>query len=143
MTWLSGGSTSRIVEELQLDERAPRQARESARRWLADDTRIELVDDLVLLVSELVANAVQSAASGPIRLTLSRHPGVLRCEVLNQGSEAPAHRVVEPDAPSGRGLGIVDRLASRWGTAGIDGTTMVWFELDGGGGESRANGSPQ
>jgi anti-sigma regulatory factor (Ser/Thr protein kinase) len=143
VTLFAGPPGSRVVEELALDDRAPRQAREAARRWLAGDVRLQLVEDLVLLVSELVANAVQSAAAGPIRLTLSRHADVVRCEVANLGSAVPTHQIVAPDAPSGRGLHIVDRLAARWGTAGMDGTTTVWFELDGQRGGSQTNGSPR
>jgi anti-sigma regulatory factor (Ser/Thr protein kinase) len=119
------------VQELPRDQRAPRQARELVRRWLPQHGFEHLMDDAVLLASELVANAVAHATHGSVRLALSRPGQVMRCEVSNRGVGAPLASRVPTEALSGRGLFLVDALASRWGSAGADGSTLVWFELDG------------
>jgi hypothetical protein len=50
----------------------------------------------------------------------------------------PQRRAHDLEAPGGRGLELLDALASRWGTlAGLDGR-VVWFELDLGASQSRA-----
>ena len=124
------GALDPTIEELAADERAPRLARDIARRWAERAGWLDRADDLILLVSELVANAVVSATGGSIRMVLSLPTGALRCEVTNNGDGWPVHRVVPPTALSGRGLHLVDQLASRWGSVGVDGSTVVWFELD-------------
>jgi anti-sigma regulatory factor (Ser/Thr protein kinase) len=120
----------RAVEDLPVDRTAPGRARAVARAWLDAVGWTERTDDVVLLVSELVVNAVVGASGGSIRLTLSLPSASLRCEVTNVGDGWPVRRVVAVDAPSGRGLHLVHQLASRWGSSGVDGSTMVWFELD-------------
>jgi anti-sigma regulatory factor (Ser/Thr protein kinase) len=86
-----------------------------------------------LLVSELVTNAVRHGASDPhesILVRAHRTDGAVRVEVCDEGDgfdqrgEAP-----EEMQPGGRGLLLVDRLASRWGV--LDGNpNCVWFEAD-------------
>ena len=85
-----------------------------------------------LLVSELVANAVQHAPAGPeatvqLKLTTSRE-GV-RVEVTDEGAgfEPPSTRT-EP-LRDGFGLVLLDQLADRWGVT-VDRGARVWFELD-------------
>jgi hypothetical protein len=65
---------------------------------------------------------------GPIELFVSAGD-VLRVEVSEPaGDTTPEIR--EPYDEGGYGLTIVDALASRWGTDGVDGTRRTWFELD-------------
>lgn len=124
------GALDPTIEELPVDDGSPRRARELARQWVERVGWLDRSDDLILLVSELVANAVVSATGGLIRMALSLPTGAIRCEVSNEGDGWPVHRVVPPTALSGRGLHLVDQLASRWGSMGVDGSTVVWFELD-------------
>ena len=42
----------------------------------------------------------------------------------------PLRRARDLEAPGGRGLELLDALASRWGTLGGPGGRVVWFELD-------------
>lgn len=53
---------------------------------------------------------------------------VLRVEVVNDAPEMVA-ALREPSAESGRGLHIVEALASRWGVDAIGTEKVVWFEL--------------
>ncbi|WP_017933675.1 ATP-binding protein [Nocardioides sp. Iso805N] len=91
-----------------------------------------LRDDAALLVSELMSNAVRHGA-GLALLTVSLHDGALTVAVHDDGVGLPLVRtgIGDPSAASGRGLGIVQRLADQWGVdvdQGREGKT-VWFRL--------------
>ena len=102
-----------------------------ARRALLETSAGKLeqrvLDDLSLVVSELVTNAVIHG-QGAIRLRLLLDAGDARGEVIDAGGGFE-HDVREagPSATSGRGLLIVDRLTTRWGVH--EGTTHVRFEM--------------
>ncbi|MGW3399184.1 ATP-binding protein [Streptomyces hydrogenans] len=105
------------------DERAARQARQAAARLLAQEADTcprGVADDLVLIVSELVGNAVLHAA-GPYALTLSlerRKAGI----AVSDGTAGltGSNRDARRKEPGGRGLKIVralgaDLFVSRFG----------------------------
>ncbi len=111
----------------RLPWRAPRSP-----SWLAESLDRAALEDVKLLVSELVTNAVRHPRdTGPIELAVDVGRRRVRIEVTDPGSGFDRPRVGEPppDALGGRGLLIVDRLASRWGIA-TGRPTRVWFELD-------------
>jgi anti-sigma regulatory factor (Ser/Thr protein kinase) len=91
-----------------------------------------ILGDLLLVVSELVTNAVRHGPDrGPIHLEV-RRDGVVRVEVQDQGEgfERPARPPPRPEFPTGGfGLTVVDRLATGWGITRSGSTTMVWAEL--------------
>lgn len=90
-------------------------------------------EDLLLLVSELVTNAVRHAGVGPertLRVELERWPRHVRVEVAHPGPAfEPDIAPPSPDATGGWGLVLVDRIADRWGIVSRTGRTYVWFEL--------------
>ena len=89
-----------------------------------------VLDDALLLTSELVTNAVRHA-TGDIECFLWAGPEAIRVEVSDQSPDYPVPTVASPDALSGRGLQIVAALATRWGAApdpSRSGKT-VWFEI--------------
>ena len=98
-------------------------------RHLVDDNTTTLGSqqrqDAVLMVSELVTNAVQHGI-GAITLRIEGEPGTVRVEVADDGFVAVAPSPV-PDAHGGWGLRIVDQLADDWGV--LEGNTRVWFRL--------------
>jgi anti-sigma regulatory factor (Ser/Thr protein kinase) len=110
---------------------APAQARTTIADWLEGLVDRRSVEDVKLLVSELVTNAVRHPRrDGHIDVTLELSRARVRVEVCDPGDGFRKPRVgaPPPDALGGRGLLIVDRVASRWGvTAGRP--TRVWFEL--------------
>jgi anti-anti-sigma factor len=79
-----------------------------------------------VLVAELATNAVLHAKSA-ILITAD----IVRAEVADEGPGTPV--LVDPDLDSemGRGLKMVDGLASRWGVQSRTGdeSKTVWFEL--------------
>lgn len=92
------------------------------------DADPDLLVDAQLLVSELVTNAVEHAASAPV-LTLSVDPQRLRVEVADDDPTPPVRRDPLPGELRGRGLLLLDRLADRWGSSPTAGGKYVWFEL--------------
>ena len=57
-------------------------------------------------------------------------PTTIRVAVYDTDPRLPAHRVPDQERPGGRGLHLLDQLASRWGAEPTDGGKVVWFELD-------------
>jgi anti-sigma regulatory factor (Ser/Thr protein kinase) len=91
-----------------------------------------LLDDAVLLTSELVANAVLHAG-GPIGVDVELEPGPparIRIEVSDDSPVSPTIRDYGSGASTGRGLALVARLASRWGVDPVEPAgKAVWAEL--------------
>lgn len=115
-----------FVEELPGEPRAARRARDVVRRRLAG--RGEL-DTVTLLASELVTNAVVHGR-GPLVFVLEAAPSVVRVSVLDHAQATPTAVLTGPMAEGGRGLAIVDALASRWGVERDGKGRWVWFEVD-------------
>jgi anti-sigma regulatory factor (Ser/Thr protein kinase) len=86
------------------------------------------VDAAQLLVSELVVNSVLHAGS-PVTVRLVLGPRALHVEVADTSASVPQVQPVDPERVTGRGMLIVDALASSWGVR-PDGTgKVVWFDL--------------
>ena len=90
-----------------------------------------LVETALLLVSEVVTNAVVHGDGRPV-LDIDVGPDVLRVTVTDDSPELPRLQLDNPLlAPGGRGLHLVDTLSSRWGTdPRVPSGKAVWFELD-------------
>ena len=114
--------------------KAASQARRVVRDELTGRVPEDVLPDVALLVTELVANGVRHGGAGvgsALHLVLECRNGALHVEVINPGRTGALVGPRKPDLGGGGGLGlhIVDRLASRWGVR--DGVrTTVWFELD-------------
>jgi anti-sigma regulatory factor (Ser/Thr protein kinase) len=109
-----------------------RAARAFAAQLVADhDVRFR--ETVVLLVSELVSNAVQHGGPhGPdasVGLMVDEHSGGVRVEVTDSGNGVPRPGDGAIDRPSGRGLLLVEALANRWGCDRMAVGKTVWFEL--------------
>jgi anti-sigma regulatory factor (Ser/Thr protein kinase) len=100
---------------------------------LADDgVEASIIEAALLLVSELVTNAVVHAR-GPICLTVHSGAHWVRIEVEDQGRGRPALRPTTRDQLEGRGLRMVDKLATDWGTERRATHKVVWCEIARGG----------
>lgn len=91
-----------------------------------------VVDTAVLLVTELVANAVRHG-SPPITVEIECDTShTLQIRVSDGSPHSPRPRKAGPDDESGRGLSIVELMSDAWGvdsrSDGADGKS-VWFLL--------------
>ncbi|MDT4893366.1 MAG: hypothetical protein QOE97_2401 [Pseudonocardiales bacterium] len=117
------------MQSLAASLESPALARSFVRATLADWDVDGVTDDVLLVVTELVANAVTHADTG-CELRLSVSPAALRVEVIDYGGGTP-----DPMPPSvtrnhGRGLHLVDALTLAWGVEPIaSGGKLVWAEL--------------
>jgi anti-sigma regulatory factor (Ser/Thr protein kinase) len=131
---LSHGIRSRHVQLAALPSAAS-----WARRVLSDmlgEWRLEkMADPALLLLSELVTNAVQASGKGVgvgrqvITLTLRLTDTSLRMEVWDANPALPAPRKADLLSDHGRGLLLVDALGDAWGHRAADGGKMVWCEV--------------
>jgi anti-sigma regulatory factor (Ser/Thr protein kinase) len=130
LTRLTRGDRPTAMFELQPDPESVTDARHFTTATLESWGLNALCDDVALVVSELVTNALRHSlpprlaeAAGPIRLRLQPEASFVLCGVLDTGSEAPRRRKPDFIAETGRGLHIVESFSASWG----------WTPLDGGG----------
>ncbi len=129
----NGNLASRLVTTRRLDlgfeavVSAPAEARAAIADALAGEDE-ERVVVTVLLVSELLANAVLHAGTG-IRLRLDVGEASLRVEVEDSGTHMPDPGFPDAMAEGGRGCLMVERLADRCGWNRLPSGKSVWFEL--------------
>ncbi|WP_078662779.1 ATP-binding protein [Streptomyces bicolor] len=104
----------------------------AARRFTRDALvkfPIEGSETAVLLVSELVTNAVRYGL-GSILLTLTVHGTSLRCEVTDANPAAPRLKEAAVDDETGRGMQLLHELSHRCGVRPARHGKTVWFELE-------------
>lgn len=94
--------------------------------WDCDDP----LDAGELLTSEVVSNAVRHAAGVlAMEIELSWRDSVVRVSVEDPTSDPPVLRAADADASGGRGLALVESLATRWGSHRTQRGKVVWFEF--------------
>ena len=111
----------------------------SARSFVRDTLQgwgfADIVDDAVVLTSELVTNAVVHAGTSADVLCLRSDEGA-RIEVADRYPEreiplqATAINMGSPDREGGRGLQLCAALAGHWGVEYTPTHKTVWFQLD-------------
>jgi anti-sigma regulatory factor (Ser/Thr protein kinase) len=125
-----GGSSVALLERsLDREVEQVTQVRHDLTAVLLAIGQEAVAPDATLVVSELLANAVAYADS-TVRVSIYRVGSCLHIEVCDDGAGHPEVVKVDPEAAEGRGLFIVDQLATRWGVDESDpnGKT-VWCEL--------------
>ena len=103
-------------------------ARGLAREQLAASCSADTVETIALLVTELVTNAILHART-PLLLTLEARPNHVRICVEDRSNEQPALQRYDADAVTGRGLALVDQLASSWGVDTTPSGKVVWCDV--------------
>jgi serine phosphatase RsbU (regulator of sigma subunit)/anti-sigma regulatory factor (Ser/Thr protein kinase) len=104
---------------------APGKARQAATDWLrANGATPEQLDSAVLIVSELVTNAVVHAGT-PVTLRLDRDGSRLRVDVTDRAATDGLFGS-RPSPNGGHGLHIVDRLSESWGFEITRAGKRVW-----------------
>lgn len=106
-------------------------ARSMASDAVADSLQPTERDSFVLLVSELVSNAIRHAPPEPdgrIVLKLDVDNGTARAAVIDGGRRFDFEQATFDPMTPHFGLMLVDQLANRWGLS-LDGEKAVWFEI--------------
>ena len=90
----------------------------------------DVVSTAALLASELITNALRHG-SGCITLMVTRASRHVRVDVADESPLEPTPRRARVDDENGRGLLIVESLASDWGMKALPqgGGKAVWFKL--------------
>jgi anti-sigma regulatory factor (Ser/Thr protein kinase) len=125
-------TTERAELLLPLTAASPGAARAFARASGCTDHASEILDDALLLISELVTNSV-THGKPPLIIALECDGGGLRVRVRDGALRLPRQRRAADDDESGRGLSLVDELSDAWGVEPVvdehGSGKAVWFEL--------------
>ncbi|MFJ5927234.1 SpoIIE family protein phosphatase [Kitasatospora sp. NPDC092948] len=130
--------TARAAATFEPVDRSAAAARGFVRDALLGWDLPEVVDDAVVLVSELVTNAVVHAGTAA-EVACLREEDTVRIEVSDRhperGQDSFANvtlnsdRYADPDGEGGRGLLMCSALSSSWGVEYAAGRKTVWFRL--------------
>lgn len=111
-------------------------ARKWAHKVLTGRIAAPALDDVLLLLSELVTNALTHSDSGrtpdgQVMVRVTHSPGDIHVEVTDGGSATttPTVRMPESDDDGGRSLWLVNLLATAWGSHRDETTGSVWFQV--------------
>jgi anti-sigma regulatory factor (Ser/Thr protein kinase) len=121
--------------QLSGDLRAPAAARrfvDAPLRDMLGRAASPSAEDVVLVVSELVTNAVRASAE-VIGLALRVDDDRVEVEISDDAAGWPTPREADWEDPDGRGLAIVDELADRWHATELHPgkrITVTWFRQD-------------
>jgi anti-sigma regulatory factor (Ser/Thr protein kinase) len=114
--------------ELPPEPSSATRARALARDRLGESCSHDTLETVALLVTELVTNAILHART-PLQLTVEVRPGCLRISVVDASSDQPTLQRFDTDAVTGRGLALVEQLASSWGVDPTPSGKVVWCEV--------------
>ncbi|MEV4559726.1 SpoIIE family protein phosphatase [Kitasatospora sp. NPDC049285] len=130
--------TARAAATFEPVDRSAAAARGFVRDALLGWDLPEVVDDAVVLVSELVTNAVVHAGTAA-EVACLREDETVRIEVTDRHPERGlpsfanvtlnSDRYADPDGEGGRGLLMCSALSSSWGVEYAAGRKTVWFRL--------------
>ena len=116
---------AKLAPELQSAGRARKFVDETLRRWDCG----EQLDVVTLLVSEVVTNAIVHAGT-EVEVSVELTEDAVRIEVTDKEADlTPMPRDATDDETSGRGLALVEAMASAWGVETRPGGKVVWFEV--------------
>lgn len=121
-----GGMDVRTV--LPCDASSVGKARRLVRRQVASIGDSDLADAAGLLTSELVTNAIVHARTD-VEVCAFIDGDVIRVEVSDGSSRMPRRRRVTRWSGTGRGLLLMEKIATRWGVRTSSSGKTVWFEL--------------
>lgn len=124
---------------LAIGPEAAKVARDCTKTTLREWQLDVLISEAVLIASELVTNAIRhgccAATAGDradteVELAWQRQPSRVICMVTDSSPLPPLLGAVDQDAESGRGLQVVQALASTWGWMMLGATSKaVWAAL--------------
>jgi anti-sigma regulatory factor (Ser/Thr protein kinase) len=122
-------SDERIERFLPPDPAASAVAREFVTTALIGWGLPGLADDAALITAELFSNALRHAPSPQYVLAVDHNGGKPRIEMWDSGEHLPRKQDPEMDAETGRGLHLIEALATDWGTRHAASGKCVWATL--------------
>ena len=125
---MAGTDLSR--DDAVMGPRGVREARQLAEQRAAELGLAHLADDAALAVSELMTNAILHG-SGCTGVSITPIGGGLRVAVSDRSRSLPLLGQPSEGAMTGRGMRIVERLASDWGVTPNDDGKTIWIDLTG------------
>jgi hypothetical protein len=125
----NAGSAESYRLHLGAHPRAPKVVRVALKRNLTDWNLIHLFDDVALVATELVTNAMRLGC--PFTLDLIREDRTVLVEVTDGSDAMPVviDNSGDATAENGRGMFIVDLLAKEWGVRTAGRSKTVWARL--------------
>ena len=116
------------THRLPATKQAPQDARALVAAQLDESLTPEQKEVALLLVSELVTNAVRHAESDVIQVGVRTDRSRPSGHLTDESPETPRQQSPGLDEPGGRGLMIVDQLAQAWGVDPLPGDgKRIWF----------------
>ncbi len=103
-------------------------ARHRVRDVWAGTTSPDTLDDALLIVSELAANAVNHART-PFTVEVQRSGDLALLIVCDESPVQPVVRHSDPSTPGGRGLALLNLLAHSWGITPTPHGKQVWATI--------------
>lgn len=117
---------------LPTESTSPGAARAFARMSGCTEHAVAVLDDALLLITELVTNSVLHGGP-PIVLAIECDGAGITVRVRDGDPRLPGPQDAGEDAESGRGLSLVDLMSDTWGVAPVADDhgvgKEVWFEL--------------
>jgi two-component sensor histidine kinase len=98
----------------------------------AYDLEPDAIDDVLLVASELVGNAIRHTAASPhgtLDVSWDVDASGVRVCVSDPSAEPPVVRDLSMDEPTGRGLQIVEAVADGWGVERAERGKRVWAHV--------------
>jgi anti-sigma regulatory factor (Ser/Thr protein kinase) len=89
------------------------------------------IDDVTLLTSEAITNAVVHADTTAVAVSVERRDGQICVSVHDDDPAVPVRKPFDPDRAGGFGVAIIDDVSESWGVDGVpDDGKDVWFCID-------------
>lgn len=92
----------------------------------------DTVDDVLLVASEVVGNAIRHAraiGTDALDVSWSVDGSYLTLSVIDGSADLPIRRQPDAAMPAGRGLAIVEALSDAWGAEPIAAGKRVWVRI--------------
>lgn len=121
-------TTARARRQLPTDLTAPAEARRFLRESGCTEHATSLLESAVLLVSEMVTNAVRHGGP-PIVVEVDCDEVSLQVRVRDGSDVLPVARTPGLSDESGRGMVLLDLLSADWGVEPEPDGKAVWFRL--------------
>jgi anti-sigma regulatory factor (Ser/Thr protein kinase) len=118
-----------LQAEIEATIGASREARQLVREKLGEQIPAPALCDLLTVVTELVANAIEYGEGAWIALTVELTPEEIKGKVQNRGTRMPELLPMAGAPRRGFGLLIVDTIAEGWEAFTSDGVTTVCFTV--------------